>query len=77
MMKPIKIDHKDIKDSVRTESNYIQVDDQKYLLMEVEEVNGDVDYIVTDSEEEKQLLHALEGDNPILSEEDINNMPMR
>lgn len=76
-MKPIKVDHKDIKDTVKTGNAYIQVGEQKFLLMEVEEANDGRDYIVTDPVEEEQLLHALEGDNPILSEEEINNMLRR
>ncbi|WP_160316895.1 hypothetical protein [Rossellomorea vietnamensis] len=42
--------------------------------MEVEEVSHDDGYQVTDPDEEKQLLKALETDNPILSEEEIKKM---
>lgn len=76
-MKPIKVDHKDIKNAVKTGNSYIQVGERKFLLMEVEETNDGAVYEVTDLEEEKQLLYALDGDNPILSEEEINNMLRR
>lgn len=76
-MKPIKVDHKDIRDAVKTGNSYIQVGERKFLLMEVEEANDGADYEVTNPEEEKQLLHALDGDNPILSKEEINNMLRR
>ncbi|HEO8418458.1 hypothetical protein [Niallia sp. FSL W8-0635] len=44
------------------------------MLMEVEDVGNDDCYEVTDSEEEKQLRVALNQDNPILSDEEINRM---
>lgn len=76
-MKPIKVDHKDIKDAVKKGNSYIQVGERKFLLMEVEETDNGAHYEVTDEEEEEQLLHALDGDNPILSKEKINNMLRR
>ncbi len=42
--------------------------------MEVEEVSKDDGYQVTDPDEEKQLLKALEEDNPVLSEDEIKKM---
>ncbi|PWA09261.1 hypothetical protein DCC39_13475 [Pueribacillus theae] len=73
-MKPIIVDNKDIKMAIQSGHSYIQVGNRKFLLMEVEEVNEGDCYNVTDPEEEKQLRLALEGDNPVLSEEEINKM---
>lgn len=73
-MEPIRIEQDDIKKAIQSGHSYIQVGKRKYLLMEVEEVHNDDCYQVTDPEEEKQLLEALEGDNPILSEEELKKM---
>ncbi|WP_312097237.1 hypothetical protein [Niallia sp.] len=42
--------------------------------MEVEDVGSDDYYEFTDSEEENQLRAALNQDNPILSDEEMNRM---
>ncbi|QHE60406.1 hypothetical protein FHE72_04635 [Rossellomorea vietnamensis] len=42
--------------------------------MKVEKFRNDNGYQVTDPDEKKQLLKALEEDNPILSEEEIKKM---
>jgi hypothetical protein len=73
-MEPIRIDQDDVKKAIQSGHSYIQVGKRKYLLMEVEEVNKDDGYQVTDPEEETKLLEALEEDNPILSEEEIKKM---
>ena len=73
-MEPIRIDQDDVKKAIQSGHSYIQVGKRKYLLMEVEEVSKDDHYQVTDSDEERQLLKALEEDNPILSEEEIKKM---
>jgi hypothetical protein len=73
-MEPIRIDQDDVKKAIQSGHSYIQVGKRKYLLMEVEEVSNDEDYQVTGPDEEKQLLKALEEDNPILSEEEIMKM---
>lgn len=73
-MKPVKIDHEDIKKVIQSDFPYIQVGEKKYLLMEVEEVKQLDSYIVTDPEEEKQLLDALNKDNRILSDDEITKM---
>ncbi|WP_262176493.1 hypothetical protein [Saccharococcus sp. Marseille-Q5394] len=52
----------------------IQVDAKKQLLMEAEEINDCSYYVVTDSEEEKQLRDALAKTFPLLTEDDINKM---
>jgi hypothetical protein len=73
-MEPIRIDQDDVKKAIQSGHSYIQVGKRKYLLMEVEEVSKDDRYQVTDPDEERQLLKALEEDNPILSEKEIKNM---
>jgi hypothetical protein len=73
-MKPLRIDQDDVKKAIQSGHSYIQVGKRKYLLMEVEEVSHDDGYQVTDPDEEKQLLKALEGDNPILSADEIKRM---
>lgn len=73
-MEPIRIDQVDVKKAIQSGHSYIQVGKRKYLLMEVEAVSNDEGYQVTDPDEEKQLLKALEEDNPILSEEEIKKM---
>ncbi|MFI8578254.1 hypothetical protein ACIGEL_21565 [Rossellomorea aquimaris] len=73
-MEPIRIDQDDVKKAIQSGHSYIQVGKRKYLLMEVEEISHDDGYQVTDPDEEKQLLKALEEDNPVLSEDEIKKM---
>jgi hypothetical protein len=73
-MEPIRIEQDDIKKAIQSGHSYIQVGKRKFLLLEVEEVNNDNCYEVTDSDEEKQLIEALNENNPILSEEEIKKM---
>jgi hypothetical protein len=70
-MEPIRIEHDDIKKAIQSGHSYIQVGNRKFLLMEVEDVSNDDCYEVTDPEEEKQLMEALNENNPILTEEEI------
>jgi hypothetical protein len=42
--------------------------------MKVEKFRNDNSYLVTDPDEEKQFLKALEEDNPILPEEEIKKL---
>ncbi|QOY37170.1 hypothetical protein AWH56_005900 [Anaerobacillus isosaccharinicus] len=73
-MKPIKVDNIDLKKIIQSGNSYIQVGHQKFLLMEVENAKEADCYEVTDPEEEKQLLKALNEQNPILSEDEINRI---
>lgn len=73
-MEPIKIEDHEVKKAIQSGHPYIQVHSKKYLLMEVEEINEDAAYIVTDSEEEKRLRAVLDKNNPILTEDEINAM---
>ncbi|MFU8690784.1 hypothetical protein ACNA6I_13215 [Rossellomorea sp. FS2] len=73
-LEPIRIDQADVKKAIQSGHPYIQVDNMKFLLMEVEEMTDDSGYHVTDPDEEKQLVKALEEDNSILSENEIRKM---
>lgn len=71
-MKPIKIEQEGLKEAIKSGKTYIQVGNKKFLLVEVEEVNKNDFYVVSDKEEETKLLEALNKYNPILSEEEMN-----
>ncbi len=73
-VKPVRVDHLDIKKAIQSGNSYIQVGERKFLLMEVEDAKNNDCYEVTDAEEENELLRALNDDNPVLSEEEINRM---
>lgn len=74
VMKPVKIDHEEIIKVIESGTSYIQVGDRKFLLIEVNEVKQEDIYEVTDLDEEKQLMKALNQNNPIVSEEEITKM---
>ena len=76
-MKPIKVEHEDLKRTIQNGHSYIEVDNKKYLLLEVEEVNKNDCYTVSDPIERSKLLEALNQHNPILSDEEINKMLRR
>ncbi|GAE28254.1 hypothetical protein JCM9140_4468 [Halalkalibacter wakoensis JCM 9140] len=73
-MKPIKIDNLDIIKIINSGNTYIQVGERKFLLLEVENAKETDCYEVTDPEEEEQLLMALNEDNPILTDKEINEI---
>ncbi|WP_138420436.1 hypothetical protein [Aquibacillus sediminis] len=73
-MEPIRIEHDDVKKAIQSGHSYIQVGQRKFLLIEVEDVDNDDCYEVTDPEEEKQLKAALHENNPILTNEEIKQM---
>ncbi|WP_102348338.1 hypothetical protein [Bacillus sp. Marseille-P3661] len=73
-MEPIRIENDDLKKAIQSGQSYIKVGKRKFLLLEVEEINNDDYYEITDHEEEKRLMSALNGNNPILSEEEIKKM---
>ncbi|OZU87627.1 hypothetical protein CIL03_16190 [Virgibacillus indicus] len=76
-MKPIKVEQENLKEAIKNGQSYIQVDDKKYLLLEVDEINQNENYVVSDPVEEKKLLDALNKHNPILTEDEINKMLKR
>lgn len=73
-MKPIKVENKEIKKAVNSGESYFQIGDRKFILFEVDQINEPNVYEVSDPEEEKKIMEALESDNPILSEEEITRM---
>lgn len=60
--------------AVNSGAPYIEIGNRKFMLFEVEQISEIGVYEVTDSEEERQLLEALEGDNPNLSDAEIDEM---
>ena len=73
-MKAIKIQNKDVLEAVNSGSLYIEIGNRKFLLFEVEQYNDANVYEVTDTEEEQLLVEALEGENPILSDLEIDKI---
>ncbi len=73
-MKPIKVENEDILKAISSELPYIEIGNRKFLLFEVDQISEKDVYEVTDYQEELLLLEALEGDNPILSEAEIDKM---
>jgi hypothetical protein len=73
-MKPIEIQNEDIRNAICSGDSYILIGDRKFLLFEVDQIREPNVYEVTDAEEEKVLLKALESKNPILSDEEIHKM---
>lgn len=73
-MKPIKIESEDILKAISSELPYIEIGNRRFLLFEVDQIPEKDVYEVTDYEEELLLLEALEGDNPILSETEIDRI---
>jgi hypothetical protein len=74
-MKPVKIDNEEVRKAINAGNGYIQIDGRKFLLLEVEEISDSAEnstYMVTNPEEEKQLLQAVKEDNPILSDREID-----
>jgi chorismate mutase len=73
-MKPIKVESEEIKKAICSGDVYIQVDNRKFLLFEVDQVKEPDGYEVNDPDEEKQLLNALRDENPILDDDEINKL---
>lgn len=76
-MKAIKIENQDILEAVKSGSSYVEIGNRKFLLVEVEQYPDHDDanvYEVTDNEEKRLLLEALKGDNPILSDSEIDKV---
>ena len=55
-MEPIRIEHEDIKKAIQSGHSYIQVGKRKFLLLEVEELNNNDCYMVTDPEEDIKII---------------------
>jgi len=71
-MKPIRIEEENLKKAVNNGPTYIQVGDKIFMLIEIEEVDKNGSYVVTDPVEESKLFEAMNEYNPILSEKEIN-----
>lgn len=73
-MEPLKVNDKNVKKAIQSDTPYIQVGNRKFLLIEIEEVNNINGYEVNDPVEAEKLLAALNDENPLLSEDEINEM---
>ena len=73
-MKAIKVENEEIKKAICSGDVYIQIENRKFLLLEVDEMKGSNRYEVTDPDEETQLLNALRFDNPVVDDEEINRI---
>jgi chorismate mutase len=73
-MKPIKIESEEMKRAICSGETYFQVENRKFILLEVDDVKEPYGYEVTDPDEEKQLLRALHSNNPVLDEEEISRL---
>ncbi|WP_099354868.1 hypothetical protein [Fredinandcohnia onubensis] len=73
-MKPLKIEDQELKNAITSGDYYLEVGKRKFMLFEVEEVTDSNVYHVTDAEEKKQLLKALNEENPILSNKDVTRL---
>jgi hypothetical protein len=73
-MKPLKIEDHELKKAISSGEYYLEVGKRKFMLFEVEEVTDSNVYHVTDDEEKKQLLKALNEENPILSNEEVTRL---
>lgn len=70
-MKLVKLENEELSKAITTGDTYIQIDNRKFMLFEVEEVAQSGYYEVTDPEEEMLLLEAMNGDNPSLSKQEV------
>ena len=59
-MKPIKVENEEFGKVIISGENYIQIDDRKFLLFEVDQIKEPNVYEVSDLDEEYQLRKALE-----------------
>jgi hypothetical protein len=73
-MKPLKIEDPELEKAISSGEYYLEVGKRKFMLFEVEAVTDSNVYHVTNEEEKKQLLKALNEDNPILSNEEITRL---
>ncbi len=73
-MKRIKIEDRSVIDALTSGDAYIEVDDRKFMLFEMEKITESDRYEVVDEEEKQLLLESLQGDNPILSDSEVDAM---
>jgi hypothetical protein len=70
-MKLVKLENEELTSAITDGNAYIQVGNRKFMLFEVEEVKQSDYYEVTDPEEERLLLEALNDYNPSLSKQEV------
>ena len=70
-MKLVKLDNEELLGATTIGDAYIQVSNRKFMLFEIEEIPQTGYYEVTDPEEEKLLLQAMNGENPSLSKQEM------
>jgi hypothetical protein len=73
-MKPIKIKNREMIEAITLGDAYIEVNNRKFMLYEVQQIIGSDIYEVQDEEEIKLLNKALHEENPLLSEHDVDVM---
>ena len=73
-MKPIKIKNPEMIEAITLGDAYIEVNNRKFMLYEVQHIIGSDTYEVQDEEEIKLLNKALHEENPLLSEHDVDVM---
>ena len=73
-MKPIKIKNREMIEAITLGEAYIEVNNRKFMLYEVQHIIGSDTYEVQDEEEKKLLNKALHEENPLLSEHDVDVM---
>lgn len=70
-MKLIKLENEELSKAVTIGDAYVQVGRRKFMLFEVNEVRKSDYYEVTDPEEERLLLEAMQEDNPSYLKQEI------
>jgi hypothetical protein len=70
-MKVVKLENEELSDAIKRGDTYIQIENRKFMLFEVEEVSQSDCYEVTDPEEEMLMLEAMNGNNPSLSKQEV------
>ncbi|WP_080837386.1 hypothetical protein [Cohnella massiliensis] len=70
-MKLLKLNNEELSNAITSGDTYIQIGSRKFMLFEVDEISQSGNYEVTDPEEEKLLLDAMNADNPSLSRQEV------
>lgn len=73
-MKLIKLENEELSKAVLDGDMFVQIGNRKYMLFEVDEVRQSDYYDVTDPEEEKLLLEAMQDDTNSYSTQEVLNL---
>jgi hypothetical protein len=73
-MKLIKLENDELSKAVTDGDLYIQVGSRKFMLFEVEEIGQSEYYEISDLEEEKLLLEAMQDDSHSFTTEEVLNL---